>query len=192
MPRISRKEILGDNMYYHIIARGNGRRVIFRCKRDYRLFIGIVHEYLIKFPLNVYHYCLMRNHIHFVIQTTEGWMLPKFMQGVLQKYAHYFRKRYDIPGYLFQNRYKSFLIDKDSYLMDCGRYIERNPLRANLVYDLFNYEWSSFNFYADGKKDILIKAADPIYLQLANSEIERLKVYRSYVLETRPSELIEK
>lgn len=185
MPRISRKEILGDNLYYHIITRGNGKRTIFRCKRDYRLFIGIASQYLIKFPLHIYHYCLMKNHIHLLVQTTEGWMLPKFMQAVLQKYAYYFREKYDRPGYLFQNRYKCLLIDKDSYLLDCGRYIERNPLRANLVYDLSSYEWSSFNFYANGKKDALIKKTNPMYLQLANIDREHQKIYMEYVLETR-------
>ena len=192
MSRISRKEILGDNMYYHIITRGNGKRAIFRCKGDYRLFIGIARQYLIKFPLHIYHYCLMKNHIHLIVQTTEGWMLPKFMQAVLQKYAYYFREKYNRPGYLFQNRYKCFFIDKDNYLLDCGRYIERNPLRANLVDNLSNYDWCSFNFYVNGNNDGLIKKVDPMYLQLADAEVERQKIYREYVLETRPSDLVEK
>jgi len=192
MARISRKEILGDNLYYHIIARGNGKRAIFRCRMDYKLFINITHKYLIKFPLHIYHYCLMKNHIHLIIQTTEGWMLPKFMQGALQRYAYHFRKKYDSPGYLFQNRYKCFPITKENYLMDCGRYIERNPLRAYIVNDISKYGWSSFNFYANGWQDNLIVKPNPLYLELSNTDSERQKKYKEYILETRPSDLIEK
>ena len=192
MGRVSRKETLADGEYYHIVARGNGKRAIFRCKRDYKTFINITHEYLEKFSIKLYHYCLMKNHIHFLVQAIQSTALPKFMQGILQKYAVYFIRKYDSPGHIFQNRYKSYLIDKDSYLLECARYIERNPLRAKIVDDLFEYLWSSFNFYNKGAPDVIIKDANPWYLELGLTEKECQKNYAEYVLQIRPSELLEK
>jgi putative transposase len=187
MARRTRKEILGDGECYHVIARGNGKRAIFKCKRDYKNFINIVHGYLEKFPILIYHYCLMKNHAHFLIKAISGQALPKFMQRILQKYAVYFIRKYDSPGHLFQNRYKSYLIDKESYLLECGRYIERNPLRAKIVDNLYDYPWSSFNFYAKGEPDILITNPNPAYLEFGLTEKERQKNYAEYVLKMEPS-----
>jgi len=75
----------------------------------------------------------MPNHIHLLVQAQKAKDLPKFMQGILQVYAHYYRKKYCSAGFVFQNRYKSSFIDKDSYLLECARYIERNPLKLDRV-----------------------------------------------------------
>ena len=192
MARIPRKEILADGGYYHIVARGNGKRPIFRCKKDYNAFIGITQLYLKKFPVRLYHYCLMKNHVHFLVQIMDSFALPKFMQGILQKYAFYFIQKYDSPGHLFQNRYKCYLINEDSYLLECARYIERNPLRAKIVDNLSDYLWSSFNFYTKGIPDVMILNVNPRYLQFGSIVKERRENYAEYVLQMRASELIEK
>lgn len=192
MARISRKSILEDYGYYHVIARGNGKRALFRYNKDYEYFINTTKQYINKFQINIYHYCLMSNHIHFLIQPIKAMELPIFMQRTLQKYAIYFRNKYDSPGHIFQNRYQCYLIDKDSYLLDCARYIERNPLKAGIVKDISQYPWSSFNFYANGKKDILISNENPAYSNLGQIEQQRQKNYIEYIFETRPSDLIER
>ncbi len=142
MPR--RPRVLVDGGYYHILTRGNDRRKLFRYRSDYRYFRDITKKYLDKFDLTILHYCLMPNHIHSLLCADNASELPKFMQGILQVYADYFRKRYDSTGFVFQNRYKSLLIEKDSYLIECGRYIERNPLRAGIVQNLSVYGFSSY------------------------------------------------
>ena len=188
MPR--RARILVDGGYYHILTRGNDRRKLFRYKSDYRYFIDILKKYLTKSSLSILNYCIMPNHIHLLIHAKIAQELPKFMQGVLQVYADCFRKKYNSTGFVFQNRYKSLLIEKDSYLLECGRYIERNPLRAEIVQNLSDYEFSSYLFYVDGLRDRLITVVNPLYLELAQTDAERRKLYKNYVLGQRAYELI--
>jgi putative transposase len=130
----------------------------------------------------------MPNHVHLIIQAQRAKDLPKFMQAVLQVYASYFRKKYNSVGFTFQNRYKSYFIEKENYLLECARYIEKNPIRANIIDNLLDYSWSSFSFYVRGIDNGIIKTANPLYLGLAKTELERQHRYYDYVLEERPYE----
>jgi putative transposase len=188
MPR--RPRLLVDGGYYHILTRGNDRRKLFRCKQDYNYFLKIIERYLVEFQVNILHYCLMPNHIHLLIHAQKAKDLPKFMQVTLQVYASYFRRRYRSVGFVFQNRYKSCFINKDSYLLECARYIERNPLRAKITDDFLSYPWSSFSFYSKGMGDSIIRVANPLYLGLAKTEQKRQLLYQNYVSEERPYEHI--
>ena len=188
MPRKPR--VLVDGGYYHILTRGNDRKKIFRYKQDYHYFLKIIKKYLAEFQISILHYCLMPNHIHLLIQAQKAQDLPKFMQVTLQVYANYFRNKYNSVGFMFQNRYKSYLIEKRNYLLECARYIERNPLRAKLVTDLSEYNWSSLSFYIKGLEDSIIKIKNPLYLEFANTDQERRRIYYNYISEERPYEHI--
>ena len=188
MPRSAR--LICDNNYYHILTRGNDRKKIFRYSQDYVYFLKIAKEALGKHPILIYHYCLMGNHMHLLVKTLKSKDMPKFFQVLFQRYAHYFRKRYKNIGYLFQNRYKSYGIGKDSYLLECARYIERNPLRANMVFCPDEYRWSSYLYYAAGREDAIIKEPNPLYSQLGETAQIRQDKYRRYLLEDRPYEHI--
>jgi len=182
--------VVVDGGYYHIVTRGNDRRKLFRCKRDYDFFLKVIKRYLLKFQVSIIHYCLMPNHVHILVRADRAGDLSKFMQGILQVYAMYFRREYGSSGFIFQNRYKSMHIDSDSYLLDCGRYIERNPLRAGLAVDLSDFVWSSARFYAQGAANGIIKSANPLYLELAGTKDGRRKRYAQRLLEARPYEHI--
>jgi putative transposase len=132
----------------------------------------------------------MNNHPHFLIRTIEAQAIPKFFQAILQVYAYYFRNKYGHTGFLFQNRYKNYLIEKEDYLLDCARYIERNPLRAKLTDSLDTFRWSSYHYYAKGCPDEIIISPNPLYVQLAETEEERRRKYREYILQERPYDLI--
>jgi putative transposase len=188
MPR--RPRILLDGGYYHILTRGNDRRRIFRYKQDYSCLLKIIEVYLAKFQVSILHYCLMPNHIHLLIQAQRAKDLPKFMQAILQVYASYFRKKYNSVGFIFQNRYKSYLIEKESYLLECARYIERNPIRAKIATNLLDYPWNSFSFYAKRIDNSIITTINPLYLELAKTELERKQRYQNYISEERPYEHI--
>jgi putative transposase len=138
-----------------------------------------------KFEIETYHYCFMNNHVHMLVRAVRSSDMPKFFQNVLQRYAHYFRKKYGRTGFLFQNRYKCLHIDSDKYLMECGRYIERNPVRAGITEDPVNYAWSSYLFYATGKNDDIIEKPNPVYADMAYSSDERMRRYREYVMQGR-------
>ncbi len=135
--------LLVENACYHIITRGNQRQQIFLDEKDYRTCILIIKRYKKKFRFLLYGYCLMPNHIHMVGEPGESGNLAKFMQGFLRSYTAYFNNRYDKVGHLWQGRFKSKVIVKDAYLIDCIHYIEINPVRANLSKSAGDYLWSS-------------------------------------------------
>jgi putative transposase len=132
----------------------------------------------------------MPNHLHLLVFVEAGGDLSNFMKAVLQVYANYHRKEYDSRGFLYQNRFKSLLIEEESYLLECARYIERNPLRAGLVDDIFAWTWSSFSYYAKGIKDGIITKQNAIFTGMASSGKERQEAYVRHVLQERPYEQI--
>ena len=181
------RRVIFDNAVYHILNRGHDRGKLFRRPIDFKVFKELLIKYKQKFPLEVYHYCLVSNHFHILLKVLHGEDLPLLMKGLCQAYAFYYKKEYHLTGYLFQNRYKSIVIEKDSYLLECGRYIERNPVRAGITDSPHNYHWSSYNFYANGKPDVII-TPDPTYIGLSAIEQERCGKYAEYVITTRPYE----
>ncbi len=188
---MSRKQrLVFERSYYHVFTRGNDRKRIFRREADYQVFLSIVRKYLEKFQISITNYCLMPNHLHLLIFIESGGELSKFMKAVLQVYANYHRKEYGSTGFLYQNRFKSLLIAKESYLMECARYIERNPLRAKLVSDIFAWPWSSFSYYAKGIKDGIITKISPTFEALRDTGKERREAYIKFVLQERAYEEI--
>lgn len=185
MPRKPR--ILTESGVYHIITRGNNRQDLFRAERDYLAYLDLIGSLRSVHPFDLYHYCLMTSHVHLVIRFYNQEALQKVMQRVNVKYAKSYCKSYSYQGHVFQDRFKSLPIEKDSYLLECGRYVERNPLKAGLVKDLRDYLWSSYLFYAEGKPDSLV-TVNPLYQALANQPDERRRMYREYVLVDRPYE----
>jgi len=184
VPRSPRSLI--DRGYYHILTRGNDRRKVFQSQDDYIRILETIRLYIERYQVRIFHYCLMPNHIHFLVQAIRSADLPKFMQGILQVYANYFRKKYDSIGFLFQNRYRSIYIEKESYLLECARYIERNPLRAKICQDLKDYFWSSYLFYAEGKENSIIEKPNPCFFDLSCSTIDRRRMFREYITQERP------
>ena len=185
MPRKPR--ILTEGGVYHIIARGNNHQALFRSEGDYLAYLDFIGSLRLIYPFDVYHYCLMTNHVHCVIRFYNQEALQKVMQRVHVKYAKLYCKSYSYHGHVFQDRFKSLPIEKESYLLECGRYVERNPLKAGLVKNLRDYLWSSYLFYAEGKPDSLL-TMNPLYEILADQPGDRRQRYRKYVLVDRPYE----
>ncbi|MGQ9778101.1 MAG: transposase, partial [Thermodesulfobacteriota bacterium] len=103
MARIAPKERI-----YHILTRGNNRQDIFKDVKDYKKYVEILQRYKEKYKFKLYHYVLMRNHIHLVIETAEkGGSLAEVMKGINLSYAQYYKRRYKHIGYFWQDRYKS-------------------------------------------------------------------------------------
>lgn len=130
MPRGRR--VLYDGAIYHIFNRGNNKQVVFRDGCDYKVFKELIKEFKKRYKFELFNYCFMVNHFHLLMKMIEGKYLPKIMQCILQVYARYHKRRYENVGYLYQGRYKGLIIEKEEYLSECARYIERNPLRADV------------------------------------------------------------
>jgi len=187
MPRT--KRILSDNAIYHIINRGHNKKILFKQTEDFLTFKDIIATYIKRYNFKLYNYCLMINHFHLLLRINKGEDLPKIMKGICQTYANAYKRKYALIGYLFQNRYKSILIEKDRYLSECARYIERNPIKANVVKDLSAYSHSSYNYYAKGREsDIITK--NILYDSFGSTSTERRQNYIKYVAEPRPYELL--
>jgi putative transposase len=179
MPRTAR--IAPSDHIFHILTRGNNRQDVFRDEIDYRKYLEILDRYREKFQYKIYHYVLMKNHVHLVLEPQEeGGSLAEIMKGINLSYAQHYKRKYDHIGHFWQDRFKSILISRDHYLLACGSYVELNPVRAGVVKDPRDYPWSSYRAYAYGKKDPLIDE-HPIYRELSQDESNRRKRYREFV-----------
>jgi len=179
MPRPLR--ITVSNLPFHVLDRGNNRQIIFHDDEDFIYFLKLLKRYKKELKFKLYHFCLMSNHIHLMIEPTVEGSLPKIMMRLTLAYSSFFNKKYRGVGHVWQGRYKSSLVDKEDYFIWCGLYVELNPVRAGLVARPENWRWSSYNFYAFGKTDPLLEGlidADPYYLKLGNTFQERQKKYR--------------
>ena len=188
----TQRRVIYNGAVCHIMQRGNNKQKIFREDGDCNRFLSLIAEYKYKFEFELYNYCLMSNHLHLLVKILKKDDLSKLMQGVFQSFRFYYRKKYKYTGYLYQGRYKSKLIEKDSYMLDCARYIERNPLRAGIVKDLAQYRYSSYPLYAQGDKNCII-TENPLYSDLGNDSVKRQENYKEYVLTPRAyEEIIDK
>jgi len=185
MPR--RCRLVYDNAIYHVINRGHNKYKLFRKQGDFKMFKDIIRKYKESYPFELYHYVFMSNHFHLLFKIKRADALSKIMKGICQSFANYYKKSYNHVGYLFQNRYKSIHIQKDSHLLECARYIERNPLRAGAVENISNYFWSSYNFYANAASDEII-TENPLYETFGTDIRQRQQAYKEYVSTSRPYE----
>lgn len=179
MPRSAR--IAPGDYVYHLLTRGNNRQEIFPEEEDFGKYRELLLRYKEKYQFKLYHYVLMTNHVHLVLEPAEtGGRLAEIMKGINISYAQYYKKKYQHIGHFWQDRYKSIIVAKDNYLLACGSYVELNPVRAMMVDEPEDYRWSSYNAYASGKTDPLLDA-HPIYGALSVDESERRKKYREFV-----------
>jgi putative transposase len=144
MPRTAR--ITVENGCYHIITRGNQKQSVFLEPYDYERYLSFIKKYKKKFRFKLYCFCLMPNHVHLVIELQNPPMLNRIMRGLNLSYTRYFNFKYKKVGHLWQDRFKSKIIEKDAYLLECINYIESNPVRAFLSSHIKEYHWSSYNF----------------------------------------------
>ncbi len=144
MPRIHRITI--KNSCYHIITRGNQKQSVFLESKDYNKYLSLLKKYKEKYQFQLYAFCLMPNHIHLLIEVTEPQTLQKTFRGLNLSYTLYFNYKYKKVGHLWQDRFKSKIIQKDEYFLECIKYIESNPIRASLTPNISDYPWSSYIF----------------------------------------------
>ncbi len=121
MPRIARA--LGDNCYYHIINRGNGRQQVFHKDEDYGAFLELMQQARQKHSVRLHAWCLMPNHFHILVQPEHADDLNKYMQWLMTIHVRRYHAHYKTSGHVWQGRYKSFIIQSDEHLLTVARYI---------------------------------------------------------------------
>lgn len=182
-----KRRTVSETGLYHFINRGVSKKELFHCQRDYGHYLELVRHYGKKLGVQIYHYCLMSNHIHMLVQVTDLSQLSRFGYFLQRCYAHYYSKNYQWPEQVFRRNFFSNPVERDTYLLECGRYIERNPLKAGLVSDLSKYPFSSYKHYAYAKTDFLI-TTNPLYEDMGRDPEERRRMYRLYVTHDRDYE----
>lgn len=126
-----------------MMERGIRRQEIFREDMDYQAFIAIMKSALEKNGCMVHAYCMMTNHFHILLETSER-EIGKFMKQLASSYAIYFNRKYLYTGHLFEGRYKACLVEDDAYFLQTSRYIHLNPVKAKMVEHPEDYPWSSY------------------------------------------------
>jgi len=169
---------------YHWIARSVGQNALFRQEADYVSFLWYAQKYCGQYKIAVFHYCIMSDHAHLLIQAANLEALIKFSYYTLRMYAYYYGRTHAIPGQVFRRMYRSIPVDRDEYLLECGRYIERNPVNAGLAKLPEKYPYSSYRYYAKGEADPIISPS-PAFMGLSELEAERRRQYVQYVEQER-------
>jgi putative transposase len=125
------------------VVRGNNRRRLFSYPRDYLYFVSLMDRHLSSSEMGVHALCLMPNHIHLLLTPFVEMALGGFIKRVAQRYAQVRNKRYGSTGKLFEQRYYSKPMKSERHLAIATAYIDLNPVRAYLVDDGNDYEWST-------------------------------------------------
>ena len=175
MPRRPRTHLDGQPL--HIVQRGHNRDACFLVEEDYQAYLGWLAEALITSGCQLHTYVLMTNHVHLLITPDKAESVPKLLISLGRRYVQYFNRSHKRTGTLWDSRYKSSLIQADTYLLTCMRYIELNPVRAGMTDDPAHYRWSSYRSNGLGQASELV-TPHACYLALGQEVKERQAFYR--------------
>ena len=193
MPRQAR--IVIPNTAHHITQRGNYQQNIFDREDNYQRYCKWMNEYAQDYNVDILGWCLMSNHVHFVVIPKKKDSLAKLFNTVHMRYSQYFNRERGLKGHLWQARFYSCILD-DQHLYRTIRYVENNPVRAKMVKEVWRYKWSSAADHVEERNKPLIKLRKyktidkeewKEYLKEADSDMNReirLKTDRGLVVGT--------
>lgn len=151
LPRCARVKFEGA--IYHIILRSISDVLLFKDNSDKEVFLSYIKKYKVQFNFKLYAYCLMSNHVHLIVDC-NGADISKIMHSINQSYAQYYNRKYKRHGHLFQDRFKSKIVNNDNYLMALSLYIHRNPSDISGYKNCIEkYNYSSLGLYFGLRKD---------------------------------------
>jgi putative transposase len=180
MPRRSRLRLPGYPL--HVVQRGVNRSDCFTCDRDRRTYLGLLDELADMYACRIHAYVLMTNHVHMLMTPDRVDGPSLLMKHLGQRFVQYINRKHNRTGPLWDGRFKSCLVDTETYLMRCYRYVEMNPVRAGMVECPEQFEWSSFRANGLGESSLFVRPHD-IYLRLGTGNGSRLAAYRSLFLQ---------
>lgn len=172
-----------QNVYpYHLVCRTNNRSFRFNQRQIIRIVFRALNETQKKYNLLFHHVVIMSNHYHIVATATEE-NLHRAMQYLNSRIAVRYNKHVGRTGHLWGDRYGSCIIDTDEHYLACVRYIYRNPIRAGLVKNIDEFNESSFQFWAFGKKIEVLLTEDHLVLRWGKTKKRIRKYFQALVLE---------
>lgn len=165
---------------YHVITRGNDRQHVFLDDDDFAAFRGVMGRVIDRFSWLCHTYCLMNNHYHLLIETPKP-NLPDGMRQLNGVYAQGFNGRHGRCGHLFQARYRSILVEKDTHLLEVARYIVLNPIRAGIWDHPSDYRWSSYRAIAGLEEAAPFLTTETVLSSFGRRRRQAQAAYRSFV-----------
>lgn len=144
--------IVCPGFLYHITQRGNYQQNVFRDGNDRVRYLNFLQKSAVKYGLDVFAYCLMINHVHFIVVPNKTYSLARTFGIAHKRYAQYFNEKRNVKGHLWQGRFYSCILH-GTHMREAVRYVERNPVRANLVTNAWDYPWSSARAHVKGNKN---------------------------------------
>ncbi len=154
MARIAR--VVVPHIPHHVTQRGVRRNDVFFCDDDYRLYLSLLSASCKKNNTEVWAYCLMTNHVHLIMIPSSEDGLRASLGETHRRYTLHINQQEQCRGHLWQERFHSFPMD-EKYLLAAVRYVELNPVHANMVKQPEDYPWSSAKAHLAGKDDTLVK-----------------------------------
>lgn len=174
--------------WYHLMNRGRRREEIYTDKHDYIVFIDLLQEASEMFNVSIAAYCLMSNHYHLLMQTPDA-NLSRCMRHINGVYTQRFNRRHGHDGTLFRGRYRSILIDQDSYLLELIRYIHRNPFESGIEKAFGQYPWSSHKGYLSNAKKWDWLHKEFILSMFSKDKSAGIKLYKEFVLKENSEDI---
>lgn len=175
--------------WYHVMNRARRGQDLYPSKEDIVTFLDLLKETATMFNLKVSAYCLMPNHYHLLVQTPDA-NLARCMRHVNGVYTQRYNVRNKCDGTLFRGRYKSILVDADSYLLELVRYIHRNPLRAGIVSKIDQCAWSSHRGYISGGQEWEWLHKEFVLKMLAKKRALQIRKYRQFIEKQDAEQLV--
>ena len=174
MPRRARVRIAGTPL--HLIQRGNNRGACFFTESDYLFYLRHLGELAERFGCAIHAYVLMTNHVHLLVTPIDANSASLLMKNLGQRYVQYVNRTHGRSGSMWEGRYRSSMVQTETYLLRCHQYIELNPVRAGMVGDPGDYRWSSYASNAGGRIDPLL-TPHAEYLAIAAEASARRAAY---------------
>lgn len=175
----------------HIIQRVNFSFKCFYKTEDLQVYLDILKDISQAEKVYVHAYALMRNHVHLLATSGYGGSMPGMMKVLGQRYTEYFNREYCRKGQLWRDHLRPSLIDANSYLLACQRYIELSPVRAGVVTHPAEYIWSSYSVNALGDDPGFLKP-HPVYMALGFNKAQRIEAYRQMFSHDLEPSLVDK
>jgi putative transposase len=176
MPR--RARIVLPGLPIHVVQRGNNRSACFFSDGDRRFYLHHLQRLSAELECDVHAYCLMTNHVHLLLSPHKADSCARLMRRLDLLHSQYMNRKYHRTGSLWEGRFRSCIVESETYLLHCYTYIERNPVRAALAKSPAEYQWSSYGSNGLGVENALLTPHSE-YLRLGRESPERCESYRN-------------
>lgn len=171
MPRVSRKTFKSG--FFHVMIQGINKENIFKKRKDKEKYLYLMRKYYPNYRLKIISYCIMDNHVHFILYTEDITQISEYMHKINSIYAMNYNKEIKRVGYVFRDRYKTQYIYDKEYLKKCIKYIHMNPVKAKIVKLENEYKYSSYNDFINKRNFV-----DNEVIELVFNDINYMNLFK--------------